>query len=193
MKFVLNEYHRNVQSEVLLADLRRVAQLLKKSTVGKEEQDEHGRYNSSTLMRRFSSWNKALEAAGLSLSHRMYIPDEELLADLLSVSQKLGRDWVTCLEQDQHGQFNSTTIANRFGKWSNALKQVGLASTRSLRNVSNEDLLENLEEVWTRLGRQPAHGEMRRPSSRYSAATYARAFGSWRKALERLRQCYRNG
>ena len=49
---------------------------------------------------------------------------------------------------------------------------------------SDEDFFENLEEVWTRLGRQPREHEMTRPLSRISKGSYSRRFSGWRKALE---------
>jgi 5-methylcytosine-specific restriction endonuclease McrA len=51
-------------------------------------------------------------------------------------------------------------------------------------NVPEEDLFQNLEEVWTRLGRQPRYEETCKPLSRYSSGTYEKRFGTWRKALE---------
>ena len=46
------------------------------------------------------------------------------------------------------------------------------------------DLFKNIEEIWTKLGRQPKYVECRKPLSKYSAKTYEDRFGSWYKALE---------
>jgi len=53
-------------------------------------------------------------------------------------------------------------------------------------NLSEDDLFNNLEEVWVKLGRQPRFTEMLIPLSKYTAQTYANKFGTWRKALERF-------
>ena len=71
----------------------------------------------------------------------------------------------------------------RFGGWNNALERAGLKVGRRI-GLLKEDLFENIEEVWIRLGRQPRQHEMVRPLSRISKGTYSRHFGTWRKALE---------
>ena len=65
MKFELEEYHRNVFDDELIADLKRVAAELNKQSVTSEEQIERGKFHAMTLIRRFGSWFKALDRAGL--------------------------------------------------------------------------------------------------------------------------------
>jgi 5-methylcytosine-specific restriction endonuclease McrA len=57
---------------------------------------------------------------------------------------------------------------------------------RTPMNLSEEELFENLEEIWVKLGRQPKYTEMQKPLSKYSCSTYANRFGTWRKALEKF-------
>lgn len=110
-------------------------------------------------------------------------PDSDLIADLRSVAIKLGKGSVTVAEYRASGKFGSKTIENRFGGWSLALDKAGLEVNRE-RGITNDDLFNNLERVWTKLGRQPRYSEFRRPLSRYSVFLYERRFGGWRKALE---------
>jgi hypothetical protein len=123
MKFQLEEYHRGVKEEELLADLRRVASELNKTALSRADNDERGKYGTSTYLRRFGSWFKALEKAGLE-------------------------------------------------------------KTRTPMNIPEEELFQNLEEIWVKLGRQPRYGEVQRPLSKYHVGTYENRFGTWRKALE---------
>ena len=111
------------------------------------------------------------------------LTDEELLRDLKRVAIDLGRDTVTYAEYDAYGRCRSRTIEVRFGGWNDALVRAGLTVKRRV-GFTNEDLFENLEEVWTRLGREPRQHEMVRPVSPISKGTYSRHFGCWRKALE---------
>jgi hypothetical protein len=60
----------------------------------------------------------------------------------------------------------------------------GLSPTRSDLNIPIQELLQNVEDMWIRLGRQPTYNDMNSPDSRVSAATYANRFGSWRAALQ---------
>jgi hypothetical protein len=109
--------------------------------------------------------------------------DQELLDDLKRVADKLGRDNLVTREYDEHGKYSSRTIRNRFGQWENALEKAGLKIVH-IKNISENELFENLESVWIKLGRQPMKQEMRQPLSKYSTSGYIRKFGSWRNALE---------
>ncbi len=111
------------------------------------------------------------------------VTDSELIADLKRVVAETGKS-PTVDEYNERGEYNASTLARRFGKWTKALELAGLEQTRSPINIPNEELFANLEGVWTKLGRQPKYEEMRAPFSKYSSGTYERRFGTWRKALE---------
>lgn len=111
------------------------------------------------------------------------IPDEKLVEDLKRVASEINKS-PTIDEYNERGSFHATTITRRFGSWFNALEKAGLKSTRSPINIPEEELFKNLEEMWTKLGRQPRYQEVLKPFSRYSAGTYDKRFGSFRKALE---------
>ncbi|MCX5749032.1 MAG: HNH endonuclease [Candidatus Saganbacteria bacterium] len=112
------------------------------------------------------------------------VPDEHLLDDLKAVAKKLGRSSVTHEEYNKNGKYNSTTYMRRFGGWFKSLEMAGLQKTRTPANVSEDDLFNNIEEIWIKLGRQPRYQEVRTPLSKYCAGTYENRFGTWRKALE---------
>jgi hypothetical protein len=107
----------------------------------------------------------------------------DLLSDLKRVSEDLGKNKVTINEYEQRGIYNSSTLKRRFGSWNNALELAGLSKTLVL-NTPHEELLQNLMEVWLKVKRQPRISDLTSQSSKFSAATYQRRFGSWRKALE---------
>jgi len=111
------------------------------------------------------------------------VSNEDLLADLKRVSSKIQKDSVTMEEYDIHGKYHSCTIRRRFGSWFAALEKVGLQKTRTL-GVTDEEYFENLENIWTKLGRQPKYAEIQKPFSKYCSGSYEYRFGSWRKALE---------
>jgi 5-methylcytosine-specific restriction endonuclease McrA len=184
MKFELNENHRGVSPEELLADLRSVAKTLGKNSVTIDEYARHGRYHPSTIQRKCGSWLSALKKAGLNRTRTPFnVPSEELLSDLKSVAAALGKDAVTTDEYDSHGRYYSSTLQKRFGSWFAALDKAGLQRTRIL-GVTDEEYFTNLEKVWRMLGRQPKYGEMRKPYSEYCVGAYEYRFGSWRKALQ---------
>ncbi|MBI2658287.1 HNH endonuclease [Candidatus Woesearchaeota archaeon] len=114
------------------------------------------------------------------------IPDKELLADVRRVAAELKQDFLTFNQYEELGKFNASTPKHRFGSWSKVLEKAGLPKIRKQLNarIENEELFHNLEEVWTKLGRQPRISEMFEPLSRYSSGVYKRRFGTWMKALE---------
>ena len=80
--------------------------------------------------------------------------------------------------------YHQSTFTRRFGSWLKVLDIAGLEQTRTEMNISEEDLFDNLETIWRRLGRQPRYHEVCKPFSKYSNGTYCKRFGSFRKALE---------
>lgn len=115
-------------------------------------------------------------------------PEEDLIQDLKNVSSNLCKNPITRSDYEAHGKFSATTMCRRFGSWSKALSKAGLKPSAARFNIPEEKLLDNIKDVWIKLGRQPKYDEMRVPLSKYSASTYGNRFGSWGGALERFIQ-----
>lgn len=185
MRYELEPDNRNCPDQVILDDLKEVAQRLGKASLTKEEYDKHGRFHSATVRNRFGNWNVALERSGLLVRKRNYIPHEELLADLKRVARIVGDKGISIVSYEPLGKFSNVTFARAFGSWVKALAAAGLAPSASWRpKAPDDDLLMNLAAVWEHVGRQPRRSDLLPPVSRYHSATYQRHFGSWRKALE---------
>lgn len=118
-------------------------------------------------------------------AHHRNSSDKELIDDLKKVANFLKKDSVTIDEYNENGEYHATTLTRRFGSWFVALERAGLKKTRTL-GVTDEQYFQNLEEVWTRLGRQPKYNDMQKPLSKYVAGAYEHRFGTWRKALEKF-------
>ncbi len=110
-------------------------------------------------------------------------PSEELIEDIRNVAKKLNKNTVTISEYEQCGKFHPSTLQRRFGSWFKVLENANLKDSRSRLNIPDEELFKNIEEVWTELGRQPKYQEIKKPLSKYSAGTYDKRFGNYRKAL----------
>ncbi len=192
MKFELKPYNRNVSSDDFLSDLRRVATELKLDSLSTEEYGKYGKYDPSTIQRRFGSWTKAMGMAGLRIRKNPKLGDDELLADLKSVATSLNKNSVTLNEYAALGRYDSGPFVRAFGSWFKALEKAGLEKTRTL-GITDEEYFKNLEEVWTKLGRQPNYAEIEKPFSKYSVGAYDYRFGSWRKALETFVQYMNEG
>ncbi len=141
MKFELEEYHRNVKDEELIADLRRVASELDKNSITRAEQDERGRFHSSTYFLRFGTWFNALEKAGLEKSRTsVNLSDEELFRNLEEIWIKLGRQPKYLQVQKPFSMYNVGTYENHFGTWRKALEKF-------VAFINNEEVSSSKKEI----------------------------------------------
>ena len=113
------------------------------------------------------------------------VPDEELINDIIRVKNVLNKEKLSFRDYDSNGKYASGTIVRRFGKWNNALQKAGI-SLSAEKDISEEELFKNLEEVWVKLGRQPRQSEFKQPLSKYSVKPYERKYGSWLKSLQQF-------
>lgn len=111
------------------------------------------------------------------------ISEEKLLEDLRRVATEFGGGSLGCRLYENHGKYSHTTHQRRFGTWNNALNRAGLPVNNEFR-IPKARLLENLERVWVRLGRQPGRRDMIRPVSEFSEKPYLNIFGSWNNTLQ---------
>jgi hypothetical protein len=80
----------SVSDEELIADLRSVAQGLGIGSVSARQYQANGKYSHTTQLKRFGTWNEALCRAGLEISNRVNIPDEEMFENILMLWQHFG-------------------------------------------------------------------------------------------------------
>lgn len=115
---------------------------------------------------------------------RRNISDIEILDDIRRLAAKARSGTLTKREYDDQGQFSSTIVQERFGGWNSALTKLGLDLSQR-RDISTNELFENLANVWTTIGRQPTSKEMAPGANggEFAKATYQKRFGSWNGAL----------
>lgn len=111
-----------VSDEEILSDLRRVSGILNSSKVTQKLYGEHGQYDCSNVGRRFGTWNKALEAAGLSLSNLCNIPDEALFENILLLWQHYGRQPRRAELAQPPSTISQSAYNRRFKSWVVALE-----------------------------------------------------------------------
>ena len=116
------------------------------------------------------------------VEHHRNVSDEELIKDLKEVALKLGKDKVTQIEYKTLGKYGVRTFETRFGSWNKSLEKAGLSIT-TRRNIPEEELFQNIADLWQHFGRQPKFHEVKQPLSKFSVSPYARRYGSWYNAL----------
>jgi hypothetical protein len=111
------------------------------------------------------------------------VSDDDLIADMKLVAQKLNLGKVTIGKYSEHGIYDPTTISRRFGSWNKALSIAGLYLSNEV-DISDERLFENLLTLWRHYGRQPRFKELYSAPSTISQGPYKRRFSSWSATLE---------
>lgn len=185
MEFKLKEHHRNVSNEELINDVINTAMKLGKTSLTVEEYSQNGTFHSCTLIRRFRGWKNVLTLCHLSFenhSFRVDISNDAIINDVIRVKNLYGKDTITSAEYNAYGIFRSSTLSKHGISWNQVLRMCGLKLNEN-RDFTNEDMLEEIERLWVKLGRQPTTTDIKNGESRYSLNTFTRHFGSWRNAL----------
>lgn len=112
----------------------------------------------------------------------MAYTDAELIEDIRAVAAEVGEK-PTLNDYREHGAAAVKTIYRHFGSWQAALESAGYEPREPDSEVTDEELLSELERVGDELGDRPTANDMRNHGA-YWVSTYRRAFGSWNNALE---------
>lgn len=179
----LGTNHENdISDETLIADLQRLAADLDRTPTF-EDMDEHGEHAGSTYVRRFGSWPKAKEAAGLdpktTTSRRT--SREELIAAVRDLAGDLGKP-PTQEEMNESGEFSHRPYYREFGSWADALEAAGYEPNHR-NGIPKDDLIAELQSFAEELGYTPTMRDMRE-SGEYSPQPYLTTFGSWAAAWQ---------
>jgi 5-methylcytosine-specific restriction endonuclease McrA len=134
MKYILPSYHRNVPEKELLNDIKRAARRLKRKTISIELYNKYGKYSGGTIRRRFGTWNKMLEKAGLEPSRNQKVPPEELFLNIKKVWDKLGRCPIRDDMKKPLSKYTVGAYTGCFGLWRKALEAFVVYANSSSKN-----------------------------------------------------------
>ncbi len=113
----------NLNNEEMVADLVRVSTLLKKTKLSQAEYKKHGEFGITTFLRKFGSWFKALEKAGLQKTRNYGIAEEEYFKNLEEVWVRLGRQPHYNDIEKPLSKYSAGAYERRFGTWRKALEK----------------------------------------------------------------------
>lgn len=182
--------------EAMLDELRRVAALVGKQKLNTADFSRHSKVGMTTLRRRFGSWPKALERAGLSHLYNPIPPatksrtlarglsTDQLISEMKRVASIVGRASVTAEDVRQHSVVGTDALRGRFGSFKAARDAAGMSDCLRARRYTDEECFENMLVVWTHYGRAPRHREMSLSPSAVGPKAYVLRWGSWNKALK---------
>jgi hypothetical protein len=196
MKFELENLPRNSSFEEIKKEILRVVGLITSEKITTKEFDSLSKISSSTIRRRFGNWGKILFQCGLgsrysgrTVSDKMHqqtkhLTNEEIINELQRVAKSLNKNSLTTTDLDKVSKvISASTIANRFGSWTNGLKAANLTIHKKGRRHCELDYFDNMLKVWTHYGRQPKYQEMDLPPSVITSGAYESKWGKWSNAL----------
>lgn len=142
-----------VSSEELVSDLKRVSTNHQNKISMKFYVENGGKYNPSTIIRRFGSWSKALEKIGLKVGNKANYSDEELFLNILNIWQAKGRQPVRADLAFEPSTISQSPYNRRFKSWSDALESFVAYANQSGKSNGNvqTDKINSL-----RTGRDPS-------------------------------------
>ena len=111
-----------VTENEILEDLKRVSAESGKKKITQKLYEDLGQFNVSTAIRKFFTWNKALEAAGLLTSNVLNVTDEELYKNILNLWGHLGRQPRRADLTNEISKYSQSPYNRRFSNWTNALQ-----------------------------------------------------------------------
>jgi len=108
----------------LLTDLKLVSQKLGKKSFSMDDYEKNGHFSRGSFKRKFGSWNKALNKAGLEILKRgnNTITKDELFNNLAAVWERLGRQPSQGILDTDISLFHSGIYKKKFGTYNNALQ-----------------------------------------------------------------------
>lgn len=157
------------------------------STPTQKEMRQEGPHASSTYVKRFGTWNKAVRKAGLEPNTQgSKFSDQDLIDELERVATTLGH----IPTQEEFGEKSEVSVSsyyNHFDTWKSAIKNGDLEERYdppSEFDISTENLIDEIKKFESVLDRAPTIAEMDELGA-YSERTYRRRFGSWSRSLEK--------
>jgi len=155
MNFEFKPLNKNIDEADLINDIKSVAILLNKSKLTLKEYDENGKFNSSTIIRRFKTWNLAIEKAELQKSNQLNISREDLFKNILNIWEHLGRQLRRAELELPISKYSQSPYNREFKSWNNALQSfVDWANQEEIEILENSTLTSSTLKKST--GRDPS-------------------------------------
>lgn len=110
-----------VTTDELLADLRRVGEAIDGSLT-QRHYTENGRYNVSTIERRFGSWGNAVQQAGFEAGNTVNYPDDALFENIMRLWEHFGRQPRRAELAHPPSTITQSPYRRRFRSWMDALE-----------------------------------------------------------------------
>jgi hypothetical protein len=118
---------------------------------------------------------------------RNRLSDEDLVRALQNAAEAFDGNYFSTTQYEglSGKRPHSETIIDRFGSWKKALKLIGVSGGRE-KHYSAEQLIQNLDAIWKKLGFPPGMKTIATLGEKISRTPYRNHWGSVRSACEAL-------
>ena len=122
--FTLKSPNRNIDDKALLDDLLLCRDRAGTASLTMVQYMSLGKFSPSTYRKRFGSWNRSLELAGITIAKNYLIADEHLFENLARIWNESGAQprYDDLRNRLVNTKYGAKTYANRFGSWQAALE-----------------------------------------------------------------------
>ena len=181
--FELNR-EKDVSEERLINEIIKLSERYnEKETLRQETMEKYGNFSSSIYYRRFGSWNRTLQTAGLKLNQNMDYSRQDLIDEIEKISEEYCDGSPTQEDMRNHGRYCLNCYHNIFVTWNKALKASGYEPNNRL-NIPDEKLIDDIKRVGEKLNTTPSVPQMEKHGE-YGNSVYRDRFGSWNHAVEK--------
>jgi hypothetical protein len=141
-RFEIERVGGAVSTEDLLQDLRNCGKLQSDGVVTQVRYADVGKYDPTTFIRRFGSWNRAVEAAGFQAGNVVNYGDDALFANLMMLWEHNGRQPRRSELASPPSRISQHPYLRRFRTWTSALQAfVDYANAAYLTPNKNEEAI----------------------------------------------------
>jgi hypothetical protein len=179
---------RGRSSKEILDEIRRVASSIEKNRLTIADFNHLSAFSVRAVRTAFGSWPRALALAGIHSGRDAQRGEtkERYLGMLKTAAGRIDGHTPSLADfNNLNLGISAKTIARFFGNWSKALNAAGLDLRRTWKQpFTEQECLENLDMLWSALGRQPLYDEVGHPPSIIGPKAYERIWGTYSHALK---------
>lgn len=110
-----------ISDDEILIDLKNVSEIIETKKLTQKLYKQYGKYDSSTVVNKFGSWNIALKKIGLESGNINNYTDDELFENILNIWQYKGKQPTRKDLSFQPSKISQSPYNRRFNSWSEAL------------------------------------------------------------------------
>jgi len=176
---------KNIYESELIDNLEQIAKRLNTEYLNQREFNANStKFNSSIYVKRFGSWDKALNTIGLK-NGKIQPTVTELIEDLKRVANKINKNHLSYSDyKKKSGKYSIINFKKQLGGWRKAELKAGLIPEKIFTTeVSEEEIVNELKQIAKQNNNILTLKFYKSSAHNYTVSRIINKFGSWNKAL----------